>query len=338
MISLLLDSGAYSAFTRNKAIDRVAYNRFILENEECFTAAINLDVINPKDPDAAAAEGWLNLLYAREQGVNAIPVFHARENVSWLQRMIDTTGYIGLSGTSLVSPTEHRSWYGLAWDYCTDIHGRPIADFHAFGDAAPESLATYPWYSADCATAQLSAGLGGTVILEHTRFQMKTHMRRPNAAIIDDDNPLARAEFIRRGIDFDRFVHATDLTQTEIIMIKFYLNCVFLLELADSYAGVTTYKRGRLFDTRPDIGISGTERKGGLKLYFVISDSMFKWGFPVFAMLGIQNLLISYFYCAPTRFPELKEFLTNPIEVASRSKYWPALQRMLCTPHPSFKP
>lgn len=341
MISLLLDSGAFSAFTRKKSIDLKAYTRFILENEQHFTAAINLDVINPKDPEAAAEEGWSNFLYMREQGVKPIPVFHAREDDKWLARMLDKTDYIGLSGTSLVSPSEHKAWYGHAWDYGTDAHGRALAKFHAFGDGSPESLATYPWYSADCATAQMSAGLGGQVIIDHTRFQALTTNRRPNAPIMADDDPehtraLWVTEIQRRGIDAEKFIKAQGkITQTSVIMLRFYLNCIFLIEMAKQYDNVLVYNKPTyLMDINDKRGV-GTARVGGVKLHFVISDSMFSWGFPVFAMLGIENLLISYFYCAPTRWPELRDYMADPIGVASKSKYWPTLQEYLVNPYGS---
>src|SRR5262249_26315314 len=102
-IIILLDSGAFSVFTRGHTIDLEKYAEFILGHRKMFRGgAFNLDVIS--HPERAATyshnganaiasshpaeegarksyENWLEL---RRLGVNTIPVFHLGEDETYL--------------------------------------------------------------------------------------------------------------------------------------------------------------------------------------------------------------------------------------------------------------
>lgn len=148
-IELMTDSGAYSAWTQGKPVNLTEYTDFVLANPETIAHVVNLDSIDPTGPEVAAATGWANLCYMKDRGVDPLPVYHARERLDWFDKMLDTCKYIGISGTSLVSPTEHLAFYDLSYHYGTDSQGYPLAKYHAFGDTAPHSMLTYPWFSAD---------------------------------------------------------------------------------------------------------------------------------------------------------------------------------------------
>ena len=130
-ISLVLDSGAFSAFTQKKEVNLANYCDFCIENEDHIETVVNLDVIQPGSPEVAAAAGMANFQIMLDRGIKAMPVFHARENLKWLDQMLDRTDYIGLSGTSLVSPVEDKAWHRFIWQYVTDSMGYPIAKFHS---------------------------------------------------------------------------------------------------------------------------------------------------------------------------------------------------------------
>jgi hypothetical protein len=111
---LIIDSGAYSAWNSNKAIDLDDYIAFCLEIKaiaKCPVEFISLDVIaGSKDEDfrpneavfqAACEEGWKNFVKMRKAGINAIPTIHQFDDddndFGWLQRMVGEAEYIALS-------------------------------------------------------------------------------------------------------------------------------------------------------------------------------------------------------------------------------------------------
>ena len=122
-MKLFVDSGAFSAWQIGKrSIDLHAYCNFIIQNKQQITCYANLDVIAPGDPEYAAKAGFDNLLYMRSKGLDPIPVFHVREDLDWLKRMLDLgCSYIGLSATSIDSKTAVDDWYELAWSLLVDI-------------------------------------------------------------------------------------------------------------------------------------------------------------------------------------------------------------------------
>src|SRR5271167_4127513 len=110
-IQLLLDSGAFSAWSLGREVSLTDYITFIKANPDSIAHSINLDVIIPEDPEKAAEAGRKNFLEMRNAGVNCIPVHHAREQLKWLELMCTDCKYIGVSGTSLVSPIEVYHYY-----------------------------------------------------------------------------------------------------------------------------------------------------------------------------------------------------------------------------------
>jgi hypothetical protein len=152
-VRILMDSGAYSAWRLNKHISVEDYCDFLHENMAWIDHYVGLDVINPKDPEAAASEGFKNLRYMRKRGLNPVHVYHPGENIDWLHRMLDEgCDYIGLAALSLGSHSKAVDWYSAAWDHLVDGKGRALVKVHAFGDGRYDSLKRFPWRSADSAS------------------------------------------------------------------------------------------------------------------------------------------------------------------------------------------
>jgi hypothetical protein len=149
-MTLIIDSGAYSAWRQGKPIDIDVYCDFLLNNLDWIEVYVALDVINPADPEQAAADSYKNYLHMRKRGLDPMPVWHVKEDVSWLHRMLDVgCTYIGLSASSLVSRNEVDAWYAAAWDNLVTADGSPIIKAHAFGEGRYASLIKFPFYSAD---------------------------------------------------------------------------------------------------------------------------------------------------------------------------------------------
>jgi hypothetical protein len=163
-MSLIMDSGAFSAWKSGNPINLEEYCDFLLRNEEWITHSVALDVINPSDTEKAASESYNNYIYMRSRGLRPIPVWHVGESVTWLYRLLDAgADYIGLSASSIVAGGAAEDWYALAWSYLVDTRGTPTIRAHAFGEGRAKSLMRFPFYSADTTTWLYSAQRSGTI-------------------------------------------------------------------------------------------------------------------------------------------------------------------------------
>lgn len=174
---LLLDSGAYSAWTSRKEVDLDEYCIFIRDNIDHIDAYAALDVIpgvkgrtpTPEEVEESASKGWDNLLYMRDVwGLDPIPVLHQGESFKWLDRMLEAgCGYIGLS-PRIMNPTPiKQQWLDSVWKRLVDADGRAIVKTHGFGMNALPLLFRYPWYTVDAST-WVKRAMYGKVLMPHT--------------------------------------------------------------------------------------------------------------------------------------------------------------------------
>jgi hypothetical protein len=159
---LMLDSGAYSAFTQNVTIDIEKYIEFLLDNR-WITNYVNLDVIIPNDPDEAAHIGFANFEKMRSRGLDPIPVFHVREGFNYLQDYLALgCPTIGLSATP-PSARETMDFYERSFEII-QRSGQTVR-VHAFGDSSRRHLKAFPFASTDSFTwLRRSLGLAITNI------------------------------------------------------------------------------------------------------------------------------------------------------------------------------
>lgn len=320
MLNLFLDSGAFSAFTQKTEVNLHEYTDFCIANQQYITQAVNLDVINPGRPDEAAAAGMQNFHYMLDKGVKAMPVYHARESKRYLDEMIDLVDYVGLSGTSLVSPAEDKQWHHLTWAYITDKHGFPTVRTHSFGNTSEYMAMNFPWTTMDSATWMIQAGRAGRVKLQGRPYQLRTHSIGDQNYISVHDTGLKREawekEFRQYGLDPNQLM-TVEAKGAKMAMLRSFVVASELLNLQARTEPVKSYKGGStlLLHKRKDEG--GFSREGPAQLYFVISPSAFSFNFPLIAALGIKNVLVSYFYVvtAPKNFWEerLLPFLHDPV-------------------------
>lgn len=156
-----LDSGAYSAWTRNTEIDIDEYCAFIKANIDHIEVYACLDSIpgkpgqhaSEKERDRAADETWANYIYMRREGLDPLPVFHYGENFRHLERMLDFgCDYIGVGGLVAVPGPARRAWLDRLFERITDEHGYPLVKTHGFGMTAIPLMFRYPWHSVDSTT------------------------------------------------------------------------------------------------------------------------------------------------------------------------------------------
>lgn len=174
-LSMLLDSGAFSAWTKQKSVDLDAYIEFIKEFKDYFEYYVNLDVIpgewgrkpSPDEIEASAEKGYENYHYMLSKGIEKdrlIHVFHQHENWKWLKRMVAEIPYIGLSPANDSPTPSKRRWLDQCMLYTTDAQGFPLVKTHGFAVTGLNFMYRYPWFSVDSLTWRLCAGYGGIIV------------------------------------------------------------------------------------------------------------------------------------------------------------------------------
>ena len=182
---LFIDSGAYSAWSRNKPIDVDDYIKFINENTDKFTLFASVDDIPGElrrkptlwEQRESPAKSWHNYLYMREQVKDKdklLPVFHIGEDFRHLQNMLDATfngehiPYIGLGGTVGLACTVKEDWYKQCFKIIQQSSNANVK-VHAFGMTNLEILEKYPFESAD-STTWLMAAINGELCTKYGRI------------------------------------------------------------------------------------------------------------------------------------------------------------------------
>jgi len=176
---VVLDSGAFSAWSRGEEIDLDKYIEFAHQMRKEFRKLgmelfiVNLDVIpgkkgetsslnrgfNQEIIDQAAAKGFQNMLRMIENGIKPIHVFHQGESFKWLDKMVEHVDYIGISPANDLPTIQKRRWIDSVFDYLVK-NGIKVRT-HGFAVTSPSMMRDYPWTSCDSSTWRVLAGMGG---------------------------------------------------------------------------------------------------------------------------------------------------------------------------------
>ena len=141
--NILLDSGAYSAFTRGIKLDVREYAEFIQQHKKYFERYFNLDDIEDFE------NTWNNQDYLESQGLKPVPVFHYGEPLELLRMMVRQYDFIGLGGMVPIPNNKLDAWLSqLLFDRNGDVK-YPNVKFHALGLSTSYLLRKYPFYSCD---------------------------------------------------------------------------------------------------------------------------------------------------------------------------------------------
>lgn len=159
---LFLDSGAFTAFTKKVTIPLERYAAFVRETRSMWTVCSSLDAIG----DAAQSYAYFHEL--RALGADVCPVFHAREDDSWLVKYLDEGHpYIFLGGMVPETTPWLLKWLDHLWDaYLTNSDGTPRVKVHGFGLTNQRLITRYPWYSVD-SSSWLMTGVYGICAFPH---------------------------------------------------------------------------------------------------------------------------------------------------------------------------
>lgn len=157
-VNFILDSGAFSVWTKGETIDLEEYIKFCKMFKSRFGDRLNsLSIVNldkiPAEPgrkptyaevEESARIGRENFLRMTDEGLNVIPVFHQHEDLKWLEFMKKEVDYIGISPANDVSTKVRMIWLD-------NVYADLKADYktHSFGGIAERILKRYPVFSGD---------------------------------------------------------------------------------------------------------------------------------------------------------------------------------------------
>ncbi len=163
-VSIMLDSGAYSAWTQGVEIKIEDYIEFIKKHSDTITHCINLDVILDGE---GSYNNWVKM---REAGIDAIPVYHLGTDEKWLEKYLAQTDYIALGAIANMSTPLRLLGLSHIWEkYLLDDDGYPKFKVHGLGLTSFKIMKMFPWYSVD-STSWVATGRNGSIYVPRQQF------------------------------------------------------------------------------------------------------------------------------------------------------------------------
>lgn len=194
-IKLMLDSGAFTAWTCNTSVSLDAYITFLKKYNKYIDVAINLDSIpgkfgeNPSEQETerSAKDSLDNLNKIKSAGLNVLPVFHQGENMKWLDIMIQAGHeYISISASKTISMLDRAKWIESVFRHI-DIYNTKTK-IHMLGVTTPYLLFKFPFVSSDSVTWSKAASLGTILLPEFNKGKLNYNAPIPRI-FISDNNP-----------------------------------------------------------------------------------------------------------------------------------------------------
>lgn len=187
--NLILDSGAFSVWSKGDEVDINQYALFCKEMMGWFPQSnvycVNLDVIPGRfgtrptfqQVQDSAVEGWINMEYLESQGLKVIPVFHQHEEFSVLDKLRAHTDYIGISPANDVSMPEKLNWLNEVFSIIKDT-----IKTHGFAVTSHKQLYAYPFFSVD-SSSWTSPSRFGSIPIFNELLEMKVFKYRDKEAV-----------------------------------------------------------------------------------------------------------------------------------------------------------
>jgi hypothetical protein len=338
-ISLLLDSGAFTAWTKGKAVDVTVYGKFVAKNQRHLVAAINLDVIIPSDPEKAAELGFENYLKLDEMGAVTMPVFHVGESLKWLDMMMETSGYVGLSATSMRG-NGAEVWYTAMHYYASDAEGMPLCRFHGFGDTAPITLTSYPWHSVDSSSWLTGSLCSGSIYLNDKVVPFQPD-KEDSKAISSQATGLTREllaeSFAAVGLNPEECLRA-DLSVPEKRFVRAFTAGVHHMSVPKGLSRKKTFEidggLGFLEKGSFPSHLTPVSLSDDINLHLVFGPD--PTSFVALAAIGATHALISKAYMSDKQWEEqILPFIYDPLAEIKKPRYatyYAAMNKMMLNP------
>ena len=301
---IFIDSGAYSAFRSNQAIEVDKYIEYINNNDERLNPTIwcQLDHIpgtqgsNNLD---AEIKTYQNLLYMYEK-INPrhklCPVHHFGESMNALDKLLQFTlqhkeiEYFCLARSGVYQAEKLYNYYDECFNKILKIN--PDLKVHGLGIGDWNLLRAYPFYSSDSST-HLSLAINGCIFIPTDDKNTKTSIAISNNKNSDKDpsnfNNLSaehkdrvRKYIAEKGYDIDRLAedHAYRVTYNSDFLMDYFEN-VYVCEykpkevysLFDINKEYETANRGINPNLKSEINIKSIEKE--LNEEDAVLDEMF---------------------------------------------------------------
>jgi len=178
--TLMIDSGAFTVWTRGEEVDLEKYIEFCKEFEKEIDVIVALDVmpgkngskvgVTKKEVEYSCQKGWDNYMQMLDAGLpkdKVVPVFHQMDDFKWLEKLMEyETPYFGLSPTSTAKTIVRQMWLDDCMNHVCDKNGMPLVKLHGFAVTSIPLVVRYPWWSCD-STAYLMSAAYGYVLVPH---------------------------------------------------------------------------------------------------------------------------------------------------------------------------
>lgn len=209
---ILLDSGAYSAYTLGATISLDEYIGYIERNKDIIEQdadgamyVIVLDSI--RDPEGTR----FNQHEMERRGVRPLPCFHQGEPEWYLEYYISRYEFITLGGMTNTSNRARMVWLDRLWEkYLTDGSGNPRCKVHGLGMTSLSLMARYPWYSVDSSSWIQATAFGSVMTWGHGSISVseKSPNRKQAGAHISTFTPIEQEYLCNlwasQGFDIER--------------------------------------------------------------------------------------------------------------------------------------
>jgi hypothetical protein len=184
---LFLDSGAFTAFTKNVVIPIEEYAEYVkkTQSQKIWTVCSSLDAIG--QGREAAVQSYKYFARLRNLGAEVQPVFHVREPDEALKYYVNSGEweYVFIGGMV----PETTEWLRVRLDHLWsqvlgNKDGTPKIKTHGFGLTDQQLMFRYPWTSVD-SSSWLMTGIFGSCMF-------RTEENKLRKVVFSDESPTAR--------------------------------------------------------------------------------------------------------------------------------------------------
>lgn len=193
-----LDSGAFTAFTKGVEISPKIYAKYIHDHGHLFTVCSSLDAIG--DP----AKSYALLKELEGHGVTVSPVYHAREDILWLEKYLsEGYPYIFIGGMVPETTQWLKMWLDdLFAGPLTNEDGTATCKLHGFGLTDQQLMFRYPWHSVDSTSWLFTGAFGGCLFYRDKRaVKVVFSLDSPTAKKLNAPHYSNLSNIERRHID-----------------------------------------------------------------------------------------------------------------------------------------
>src|SRR5262249_20971453 len=151
-VRIFLDSGAYTAWTKNTEIDLQQYIDYCQENVDIIEVIAVLDQIpdSPASADLTKAikKTYWNLQEMERRGLkDVVPAYHFLEPEEVLDYYAKNYKYVAIGGLVGKSTKQLLAWLDRMWTrYLLNADGTPKTRVHGFGITSLPAMERYPWF------------------------------------------------------------------------------------------------------------------------------------------------------------------------------------------------